>query len=74
MVKRNVEGDHKKVERRNCAKYLVAKSLERYGEAVEPIGKLDKYDVAAMKIRVLESGGNDIEMHIDQYFWGDMDM
>ena len=36
-------------------------------------GLNDKYDAAAMAVRVLERVGSEEEKHIDEYFWGDLE-
>ena len=64
----------KKVERQNCAKYLMAEMFEAYGIDYDIPMAADRYDGAAMAAKIMEKKASPEEIHIDDYFWGDMDM
>lgn len=63
----------KKVERQTCAKYLIHNDLLRHGVKIDATGLNDKYDAAALAVRVMERVGSEEEKHIDEYFWGDLE-
>jgi len=64
----------KKAERQCCAKYVMADMLEKFGVNVNLPMAADKYDAAAMAVKIMKSKSTKEMQHIDDYIWGDMDM
>jgi len=64
----------KEVERQCCAKYVLADTLERFGVPLYMVGSNNKYDAAAMTVKMMKHSATPEMKHLDDYFWGDMDM
>jgi len=48
--------------------------MERFGIPLYMDGSANKYDAAAMTLKMMKHNASPEEKHLDEYFWGDMDM
>jgi hypothetical protein len=64
----------KKAERQCCAKYVLADHFEKCSIPVNIPAAADKYDAAAMAAKIMMATATPEMKHIDDYFFGDMEM
>ena len=64
----------KKAERQCCAKYVLADHFEKCGIPINIPAAADKYDAAAMAAKIMKASATPEMKHLDDYFWGDMEM